>query len=70
MACTTSADPGEFPDELKKGNAMVIGCEKYLHSKIVTAAAISMWFLPWLYPSVKIHLERTMMRFDRFLSKK
>jgi predicted metal-dependent phosphoesterase TrpH len=70
VACTTSADPGEFLDELKKGNAIVIGKENHLPSKIITAGAISARFLPWLYPSVKIHFERTMMRFDRFLSKR
>ena len=70
VACTTSPDPGEFLDELKKGNAIVIGRENYLPSKIITAGAISVRFLPWLYPSVKIHFERTMMRFNRFMLKK
>lgn len=70
VACTTSADPGGFLDELRKGRARVIGYEKYLPSKIITAAAISARFLPWFYPSVKIHFEGTMIRFDRFLSKK
>jgi PHP-associated len=70
VACTTSAEPEEFLDELRKGNARVIGRENYLPSKIITAGAISWRFLPWFFPSTKIHFERTMMRFDRFLGKK
>jgi len=70
VTCTRSSDPVDFLDELRKRRAVVIGREKYLHSKIITAGAISARFLPWLYPSVKIHYERTRMRMDRFLSKR
>jgi hypothetical protein len=70
VACTTSADPKEFLDELRKGKARVIGRENFLPSKIVTAAAISARFIPWLYPSVKIHFEGIMKRFNRFMLKK
>ena len=68
VTCTTSQDPGDFLDELRRGRAMVIGREKYLPAKILTAAAITARFMPWLYPSMKIHYERTMVRMDRYLS--
>jgi hypothetical protein len=46
---------------------MVIGREKHLGSKVLTAAAISVRFMPWLLPSAKIHCERFAGRINRFL---
>jgi len=68
VTCTTSEDPETFLDELCHGRARVIGKEKRFPSKILTAAAISTRFLPWLGPSVKIHCERLKGRMTRYLS--
>ncbi|WP_321504385.1 PHP-associated domain-containing protein [uncultured Methanoregula sp.] len=68
VTCTTSSDPGTFLDELRHGRARVIGRENHLGSKMLTAAAISARFMPWLLPSTKIHCERFAGRISRFLS--
>jgi predicted metal-dependent phosphoesterase TrpH len=70
VTCTRSSEPGEFLDELRKMRAIVVGREKNPLSKIITGAAISARFVPWFYPSVKIHYERTMMRLNRAISKR
>lgn len=70
VTCTISDDPAEFLDEIRKRRAKVIGREKYLHSKIITAGAISARFLPWFLPSVKIHCERTMLRLNQVLPRR
>jgi len=70
VSCTRSPDPQEFLDEIRKKKAVVIGRENNLFSKIITGAAISARFLPWFFPSVKIHYESTMLRFGRFLSRR
>ena len=67
VTCTTSQDPAGFLDELKRGNARVIGREQFLHSKIVTVAALSTRFMTYFIPSVKIHAERTVKRINRDL---
>lgn len=70
VTCTTSCDPAEFLDELKRGNARVIGREQLLHSKIVTVAALSARFMTYFVPSVKIHIESIFQRINRDLFQK
>jgi len=70
VTCTTSPEPREFLEKLRKGRARVIGREQYLHSKIITAGAICARFMPWFYPSVKIHYERTIVRLNQELAKR
>ncbi len=69
VTCTRSEDRGEFLDQLRTGKAFVIGREKHLPAKIVTAAAITARFMPWFYPSLKIHCERTMLRISNAFSR-
>lgn len=70
VTCTTSEDPADFLDELRKGRAKVIGRENHLPSKVITAAVITARFLPWLGPSVRIHCERTIGRVSRYMSQR
>ncbi|MCK9630868.1 MAG: histidinol phosphatase [Methanoregula sp.] len=70
VTCTRSADPADFLDELKHGRATVIGRENHLGSKMLTAAAITARFMPWLLPSTKIHCERFVGRVDRLLNQR
>jgi hypothetical protein len=70
VTCTKAGSPEEFLDELRKGRARVIGREKHLPSKLVTGAVISARFLPWFYPSLKIHCAGAGRRVHRYLSKR
>jgi hypothetical protein len=70
VTCTKTADPADFLDELKNGRAMVIGQENHLPSKMITAAAITTRFMPWFYPSARIHCEKLVERVNRFRSKR
>jgi hypothetical protein len=70
VTCARADTPEEFLDELRKGRARVIGREKPLPSKLVTGAVISARFLPWFYPSLKIHCAGAGRRMRRYLSKR
>jgi predicted metal-dependent phosphoesterase TrpH len=70
VTCTKAGSPEEFLDELRKGRARVIGREKHLPSKLVTGAVISARFLPWFYPSLKIHCAGAGRRMHRYLLKR
>jgi hypothetical protein len=70
VTVTRAGSPGEFLDELRKGRARVIGRENHLPSKLFTGAVISARFLPWFYPSLKIHCGGAGRRVRRYLSKR
>jgi len=70
VTCARADSPEEFLDELRKGRARVIGREKHLPSKLLTGAVISARFMPWLYPSLKIHCIGAGRRVHRYLSKR
>jgi PHP-associated len=70
VTCAWADTPEEFLDELRKGRARVIGREKHLPSKLITGAVISARFMPWFYPSLKIHCTGAGRRVHRYLSKR
>jgi len=70
VTVTRAGSPEEFLDELRKGKARVIGREKHLPSKLFTGAVISARFMPWFYPSLKIHCTGAGRRVQRYLSKR
>jgi PHP-associated len=70
VTCAKADSPEEFLDELRKGRARVIGREKHLPSKLFTGAVISARFMPWFYPSLKIHCAGAVRRGHRYLQKR
>jgi hypothetical protein len=70
VTCAKADTPDEFLDELRKGRARVTGREKHLPAKLFTGAVISVRFLPWFLPSMKIHCTGAGRRVHRYLSRR
>jgi hypothetical protein len=68
VTCARAGSPEEFLDELRGGRARVIGREKHLPQKLFTGAVISARFMPWVFPSLKIHCISAGRRARRFIA--
>ena len=70
VTCARAESPEEFLDEIRKGHARIIGTEKHLSAKLFTGAVISARFMPWFFPSLKIHCSSAAGRARHFILKK
>jgi predicted metal-dependent phosphoesterase TrpH len=69
VTCTESSTTEGFLDEIVKGRALVVGREKNLLGKALTATMLMTRFLPYTIPSLVVHYRQNLPRVKRLVGK-
>ena len=69
VTCTESSTPEDFLDDIVHGRSLVVGREKNILGKALTATMLMTRFLPYTIPSLVIHYQQNLPRMKRFLGR-
>ena len=70
VTCTESSTPADFLDEIVHGRGLVVGREKNIFGKALTATMLMTRFLPYTIPSLVIHYQQNLPRVKRFVERR